>query len=127
MATRDPFGSMHCQDNSDSGGKDGPEFIRCVDGRQPQIYEVWTFSEDCVTREVHPTARIDVGDGLVGEFATDYLTPSWSRVPMFGRNYINGSVEWLGVPDFLRNYGPHWTLNLLAPYANWGTECPLQI
>ena len=39
---------------------------------------------------------------------------------MFGRNYINGSVKWLGVPNFLRNYGLPWTLNLLAPYANWG-------
>ena len=28
---------------------------------------------------------------------------------MFGVNYINGSVQWLGVPDFLRNDGPPWT------------------
>ena len=34
--------------------------------------------------------------------------------------YINGSVEWIGVPDFLRNDGLPWTLNLLAPYDNWG-------
>ena len=39
---------------------------------------------------------------------------------MFGRNSINGSVEWLGVPNFLKNYVPTWTLNLLAPYAHWG-------
>ena len=39
---------------------------------------------------------------------------------MFGRYSINGSVEWLGVPDFLRNDGPPWTLNLLPPYASWG-------
>ena len=39
---------------------------------------------------------------------------------MFGRNYINGSVKWIGVPDFLRNYDPPWTLNLLDPHANWG-------
>ena len=39
---------------------------------------------------------------------------------MFGRISINRSVEWLDVPDFLRNDGPPWNLNLLAPYDNWG-------
>ena len=39
---------------------------------------------------------------------------------MFGRNSINESVEWLGVPDFLNNYGRPWTVNVLAPYASWG-------
>ena len=28
---------------------------------EPQIHEVWTFYEDGLTREVFPTARIDVG------------------------------------------------------------------
>ena len=41
---------------------------------------------------------------------------------MFGRNYIDGSVKWLGVPDFLRNDGPPWNLNLLATYDNWGSR-----
>ena len=41
---------------------------------------------------------------------------------MFGRNYINGSVKWIGVPDFLKNDGPPWTLNLLAPYDSWGVR-----
>ena len=39
---------------------------------------------------------------------------------MFGRNSINGSVEWIGVPVFLSNYGPTWTLNILDTFANWG-------
>ena len=39
---------------------------------------------------------------------------------MFGRNSINGSVKWIGVPNFLRNDGPPWTLNILAPDANLG-------
>ena len=38
---------------------------------------------------------------------------------MFVRNSMNGTVEWLGVPEFLRNDGPPWTLNLLDPYENW--------
>ena len=78
------------------------------------------FSEDGVTREVHPTAHVNGSAVFVGEFSTDYFTPSWCWVPMLRRNYINGSVEWFGVPDFLRNDAPPWTLNLLYPYANWG-------
>ena len=87
---------------------------------RPQIYEVWTFGEDGVTREVHPTSRIDVGAGFVGEFATDYLTPSWRRVPIFGVNSINGSVQWLGVPHFVRTDGTAWTDNILDPSTSWG-------
>ena len=41
---------------------------------------------------------------------------------MFGRKSINGSVEWLGVPSFLSNDGLPWTLNILAPYADWGGQ-----
>ena len=36
-----------------------------VDGRDPQIHEVWTFGDDGVTQEVHPTTRVDVGAGFV--------------------------------------------------------------
>ena len=39
---------------------------------------------------------------------------------MFCRKYINGSVKWLGIPNFLRNDGPPWTLNILDTYAKWG-------
>ena len=38
---------------------------------------------------------------------------------MFGRNSINGSVKWLGVPDFLSTYGHPWTSNILAPHPSW--------
>ena len=111
---------MRHRDNYGSGDEAGPEFIRCVDVRQPQIHEFWNYREDGVTHKVHPTACIDVGT-FVGEcFATDHLNPTWRRIPIFGRNYINGSVEWIGVPDLPRNDGPPWTLNILATYDNLG-------
>ena len=106
MAMWEPVGSMRCRSNSGSGGEDGRKIIYCVDGRQPGIHEVWTSAEDSVTHEVHLTARVDAGAESVGLFSTDYLTTTWRRVPMFGKNSINGSVNWLIVPDFLRNYGP---------------------
>ena len=93
MARREPVGSIYWPSDYGSGDVYGPEFIRCVDGRQPQIHEVCSFGEYGVTHEVRTTARVDVGTGFVGEFATDYVTPIWRRVTMFGRHYINVSVE----------------------------------
>ena len=89
---------------------------------EPQIHEVWTFSEDSVTREVHLATQEDVRSGFVREFATNYLTPSWHRVPVFGRNPINGRVKWLGVPDFLMTNGPPWTTYILAHCPSWGDQ-----
>ena len=91
-----------------------------MDGQEPQIHEVWTFGEDGITREVHPIAQVDVGAGFFEKFATDYLTESWRRVPMFGGNSINGSVEWLGVTEFLRTDRPPWTANILATHPSLG-------
>ena len=71
----------------DLGGRtyrqtDIPKFIQCVDGLEPQIPEFWTFGEDCVTPEAHPTARVDVITEFVGAFVTNYLTPIWRRIPI---------------------------------------------
>ena len=40
---------------------------------------------------------------------------------MFVVNSINGSVQWLGVPDPLRTDGPPSADNILAPSPSWGT------
>ena len=88
--------------DSGSGDEDVPEIIRCVDGRELQVHKVWTFGEDGVTPEHHPTAQVGVGAGFVGEFAKNYLIEDGRRIPMFRINYINGSIQWLGVPDPLR-------------------------
>ena len=53
-----------------------------MDGQQPQIYEVWAFGEDDVTRKVHTTVQVDGGDVFVGNFLAYDLTPSWRRVPI---------------------------------------------
>ena len=121
MDRKDPVGAIRRRSDYGSGDEDGPEFVQCVDGRDLHIHEVWTFGEEGVTREVHPTAQVDVGAGFVGELATNYLTPSWPRIPMFGLNSIYGNVQWLGVPDPLRTNGPPWNDNILAPIPDWGT------
>ena len=93
MARQELVVCICLRSDSGSGDEDVPEFIRCVDGREPQNREAWTFGEDGVMREVHLTVQVDVGAGLVGEFATNYFTPSWRRIPMFGLNTINGSFQ----------------------------------
>ena len=109
MDSWEPVGSIRQNSDSGSGDEDGTEFIQCVDGRDIEINEFWTFRKDGVTHELHPTAEVDTSAGFVGEFTTNYLTKSWIRVSMFGVNSINISVQWLGVPKFLRTDGPPWT------------------
>ena len=65
MAKQEPVGSIGRPSDSVSRDTEGPKFIQCVDGRDPQIHEVWTFGEDGVTREVHLTSQVDVGTGFV--------------------------------------------------------------
>ena len=91
-----------------------------MDGQEPQIIEVWDFGSNGVTREVHLTAQVNVGDGVVGELSSNYFTISGRRIPIFGRISIIGSVEYLGVPDFHRTGGPFWVANILDPRSSWG-------
>ena len=106
MPRTEPFRDIVQPSNSGSGGGGGLEFIQCVGGIQPKIHEFWTFSDDIIMPKVHPTARVDVSAFVGNYFSTDYLTENGRRVPMFGRKLINGIFEWMGVPDFLRTYGP---------------------
>ena len=54
-------------------GKDGVCFTRCIEGQEPEIYEIWNFDEDG-TREVHPFTRIQISDDFTGEtFHTIFL------------------------------------------------------
>ena len=112
--------AIYQRSDSGSGDEDVPDFNRCVDGQEPQIHEVWTSGKDGVTREVHLTVQVDFGAGFVGNVLTNYLTPNWHRIPMFGVNSINGSVQWLSAPAPLMTNVPPWTDNILAPSSAWG-------
>ena len=41
-------------------------------------------------------------------------------IPILGQISINGSVEYLGIPDFHSTGGLFWADNLLAPRYTWG-------
>ena len=68
MTGREPVGSIGRTSDSGSGEEDIPDFIRCVDGRDPQIHEVWDFGDDDVTCEVHLSVQVDVSTGVVEGF-----------------------------------------------------------
>ena len=84
------------------------------------MHEVWCFGSNGTTREFHPTAQVDVGAGVVGHFSSDYLTSNGRIIPIIGQVSINGSVEYLGIPDFQRTGGPMWVDNLLDTFYNRG-------
>ena len=120
MPMTEPVGSNRQPSNSSSENDDGLDFIRCVGGRHTKIHDIWTFSDDGITPEVHHFARVDVVAFVEDCFAANFLTENGRRVPMLGRKFIDGSFEYVGVPDFLRTNGPPWNDNLLAPYADCG-------
>ena len=63
-----------------------------------QIYEILCHSSDGVTREIYPTAQIDVGAETAGKFLTHYLSGNGRIIPIIGQISINGSVKLLGIP-----------------------------
>ena len=63
--------------------------------------------------------KVDVGTGVVGQFSSDNLTENGRRIPILSQISINGSVEYLGIPDFHRAGGTFWADNLLSPHSSW--------
>ena len=53
------------------------------------MHEVWCFGSDGITSIVYPTARVDVGAGVVGLFLSDYLTENGRRIPIIGQISTN--------------------------------------
>ena len=97
------MGSIRRPYYSVSGGTDDIDFIQCVDGREPQLHEMWCLGLDNVTRKIHPTAQVDIGAGTMGEFTTNCLAENGRRIPIIRKISINGSVQFLGIPDSIRN------------------------
>ena len=73
MTQRAPFGSICRLSEFGSVGTEGPDFIRCVDVREPQIHEVWDFGSNGITCEFHPKERENISAGDVG--AANLLAP----------------------------------------------------
>ena len=88
-----------------SGGTEDVDFIRCVDGQDPQIYEMQCLGSDNVTPKNNPTTKVEVGTVTVGQFTTNYLAENGCIIPIIRELSIYRSVQLLGIPDFVRNSG----------------------
>ena len=124
MARQEPVGSILRPSDSGSGDSEGSKFIRCVNGREPQIDEVWAFGENGVTYEVHPTARVDVGSRVVGEFSSNYITGIRRRIPLLNRFPLMDVLNIWAFLTYIELVGPFglvisWLLVLV-----WETVVP---
>ena len=86
------------------------------------MHEICPLGSEGVTREVYLTVWLDVGDGTVGQFLKNYLAENSRRIDILSQISINGSVKFLGIPDFHRTSGPMFIENLQAPHdtTGWG-------
>ena len=85
--------------SSGIGGKFNVLFYRFIEGWEPEIYEFWSFDED-VIREVHPYAQVQISNDFIWEtFHTRFFNTREVRLPFLGRRSVNGSVQWLDVPQ----------------------------
>ena len=95
-------------------------FTCCIEGQEPEIYELWTLSDDGICK-VHPYARVQIINNFIGK--TKLFNAQVVRIPFLGRRSVNISVQWLDVPQ---PFGEtviataSWTENI---YVNlWGTN-----
>ena len=57
------------------------------------MHEIWSLGSDDITREVHPTAQIDVVAETFGQFATQYFAENGRKTPVIGKISVNRSVK----------------------------------
>ena len=109
----EPVWDTCCLSNYGCGCADWSKFVRCVDVRDPEVHEV-------ITPKVHPAAQIDVDHWITHDFATNHFTETGFRTAMFVKKSMNGSFEFLGSADQLRNRSPYWINNILFLSPRWG-------
>ena len=99
------MGDIHRNSNCGSGGPETGAFIQCVNGIEIQIHELLCWDIDGICREVHPTARVDILEGTVREFVTEYLSENgWCNQILvnFPSMEVSKCLDFLksGVGDF---------------------------
>ena len=90
MSILDPVRATSWPSDSGFGHTDRSKFIRCFDGFEPEVNEVWILVEEGVTPKFHPTDRVDVDAGVVCKFSTKYLTENGFKTSIFCKTTING-------------------------------------
>ena len=105
------------------GDKIGIVYIRCIDGREPEAFELWAFSENRI-REVHLFARVQIRDDFTEDtFYTEFFNARQIQINFLGRRSVNGSAQWLDDPCAAPKSGSFcqvatWTENTFV--YSWG-------
>ena len=82
---------------SGRGGKINVPYIRCLDGRVPEAYELWALADNGVWK-VHLYTRIDLlYDFKEDIFHTHLFNARRFQIPFLGCRAVNESVEFLDV------------------------------
>ena len=83
---------------------------------------MWCLGLDAICREVHPTAHVEVLDGPIGEFVTDYLAENGRQILIIGQLSVNDSIPFLGFSDQAWGSVLPFITNLLAHVeaTGWG-------
>ena len=65
------MGNIHRPSSSGGRGPDTGAFIQFVDGREPQIHELWCHVIGGICHKVHLYERIEILYGTFGKFVTE--------------------------------------------------------
>ena len=97
-------------------------YIRCIEDREPEAFELWYFAEDRI-REVHPFARVQMSNYFTEDtFYSHFFNSQQIQIPFLVRRSVNGSVQWLDDTCADPQDGSSvatWTENTFVYY--WGT------
>ena len=74
MPLSETFWDTSWTSDSGCGGADQSKFVRCIDGRDPELQKVWIRCDSRITSEVHSTARVEVNPCITRDFSTNYFT-----------------------------------------------------
>ena len=99
---------------SGNRGTEGVEFIRYIDGRDPQMHKIWCLGSNGITCEVHLTAQIDVIAETVRQFATQYFAENGRRISIIDQISVKRSIKRLGIPADSWGCGLPFFDNVLA-------------
>ena len=97
---------------SGRGGKIEVVYFRCINGREPEAFELWAFAEDIILK-VHPYAHFQISDDFTEDtFYSHFFNARQIWIPFLSRRFVNGSFRWLDVP---RPFGK--TVSLVAAWT----------
>ena len=94
--------------------------IQCVDRQELHIHELWCLGLYNISREVHPSVRVQVPDGTASEFVTNDLAGNGRIIDIIGKISVNYSVQFLSLVGLTWVTAMPFIYNLQAPSESTG-------